>query len=68
MSNELASDLIISNSNDIKKAERLEAEVRKVKQVKDCFVWKIPPAILNSVGKGAVMVTLYPNYDEFIIE
>jgi len=68
MADEIVYDLIISHANDLQKAESLEAEVRNVKQVKNCFVWKIPPAIVNSVGKGAAMVTLYPNYERFMIE
>ncbi|MCK4254502.1 MAG: DegV family EDD domain-containing protein, partial [Candidatus Heimdallarchaeota archaeon] len=68
MADEIVYDLIISHSNGMQKAEMLEAEVRKVKQVKNCFVWKIPPAIVNSVGKGATMVTLYPNYEKFKLE
>lgn len=67
MSDELVYDIIISHSNDKQKAEMLEAEVREVKQVENCYVWKIPPAIVNSVGKGAAMVTLYPNYEKFKI-
>lgn len=58
-------DIIISHSNDIEKAEYLSKEVKKIRPIANEIVWKIPPSVVCSIGKGAVMVTLYPNYESF---
>lgn len=58
-------DIIISHSNDIEKAEYLSKEVKKVRHIISEIVWMIPPSVVCSIGKGAVMVTVYPNYESF---
>ena len=58
-------DIIIAHSNDIEKAEYLSKEVKKIRHITDEIVWMIPPSVVCSIGKGAVMVTLYPNYESF---
>ena len=58
-------DIIISHSNDIEKAEYLSKEVKKIRNITNEIVWQIPPSVVCSIGKGAVMVTLYPNYESF---
>lgn len=58
-------DILITHSNDLEKAQYMSKEVRKIRDIENETVWQIPPSVVCSVGKGAVMVTLYPNYDSF---
>ena len=59
-------DIIISHSNDLEKAKELEREVRKIRNINETTIWSIPPAIVCTVGKGAVMVTMYPTYESSV--
>ena len=62
---EIIYDAIITHSNDEKSADLLIKEAKKIRKIKDIKIWKIPPAIVCSVGKGAAMITLYPNFEAF---
>ena len=66
ISNEnLIYDVIITHSDALEKGQILEKEIRKIRTINNVLYWNIPPAILNTVGKGAAMATLYPNFEEF---
>ncbi|MHA1199516.1 MAG: DegV family protein [Candidatus Heimdallarchaeaceae archaeon] len=58
-------DMLITHSNDLAKAEFMNKAVRKVRTIENEKVWLIPPSVVCSIGKGAVLLTLYPNYEHF---
>ncbi len=62
---EIKYDMLITHSNDLDKAAYLSEAVRNQMEIGDETVWPIPPSVVCSIGKGAVMVTLYPRYEEF---
>ena len=62
---EIKYDMLISHSNDVEKAKYLSNAVKKTMDIGNEVVWPIPPSVVCSIGKGAVMVTLYPNYEDF---
>ncbi|MHA1304317.1 MAG: DegV family protein [Candidatus Heimdallarchaeaceae archaeon] len=60
---DLEYNLIISHSHAIDRGKKLEELVREIRKIKDVQYWTLPPVIVNTVGKGAVMVTLYPTLE-----
>lgn len=60
-------DIIITHSNDLEKVGKLEKTVKEIREVNSVSIWTLPPVIVCTVGKGAVMVTLYPSYESFKI-
>lgn len=58
-------DVIITHSNAEEKADILLKKIKNELKIKDIKIWNIPPAIVCTVGKGAVMATLYPNFESF---
>ena len=45
--------------------QNMREEVRKIRDIENEKVWLIPPSVVCSIGKGAVLVALYPNYKHF---
>ncbi len=60
---ELSYNMIITHSDAIPLAKKIEKRVRKIRDIVNVNYWLLPPVIINTVGKGSVMVTLYPTYD-----
>ena len=62
---EIKYDMLITHSNDENKAAYLSQSVKNIMEIENEILWPIPPSVVCSIGKGAVMVTLYPNYENF---
>jgi len=62
---DLTYDLIVSHSNDLDAAKIFVESIKKERKIKEINIWGLPPAIVSTVGKGAAMATLYPNFDMF---
>ncbi len=58
-------DIIITHSNDLEKVGKLEKIVKEIREVNSVTIWTLPPVIVCTVGKGAVMVTMYSSYESF---
>lgn len=62
---DLTYDLIVNHSNDLYAAKIFVESIKKERKIKEINIWGLPPAIVSTVGKGAAMATLYPNFEEF---
>ena len=62
---EMAYDLIVNHSNDLDAATILVNSIKEHRNIKEINIWGLPPAIVCTVGKGAAMATLYPNFGNF---
>jgi len=56
-------NLILTHSYAEKNAKMLEKEIKKIRKIKGVNYFTIPPVIVNTVGKGAIIATLYPIYE-----
>jgi DegV family protein with EDD domain len=61
----LTYDVIITHSNAKDKANTLLEKIKNEKKIQNIKIWNIPPAIVCTVGKGAVLATLYPNFESY---
>ncbi|MHA1868508.1 MAG: DegV family protein [Candidatus Heimdallarchaeaceae archaeon] len=59
-------NLILTHSHAEKNLKVLENEIKNIRNIRKVKYFTIPPVIVNTVGKGAIIATLYPIYETFV--
>ena len=57
-------NLIMSHADGVELAQKIEENIRKIRNIKEVDYWKIPPAVVITVGYGAAIATIYPVYNQ----
>ncbi len=57
-------DLFMTGAEAPKLLKKLEEEIVKVRNIKNIYQWPMVPMMINTLGKGSVVATLSPSFNE----